>query len=63
MRRRRSPLAIAAIFFVFAAAFSVIFWPDVSVAAKLAFFVTGAGFGIGIGGFANQRSRESSPAG
>jgi hypothetical protein len=36
-------------FFIFAAAFSVIFWPDVSVAAKVAFFVTGVGCGVGVG--------------
>jgi len=48
MMSRRGPIAVAAMFFVFAAAFSVIFWPDVSVAAKLAFFATGIGCGVGI---------------
>jgi len=57
MRRRRSPTAVAAMFFVFAAAFSVIFWPDVSMAAKLAFFATGIGCGVGIAGFAHRGSR------
>jgi hypothetical protein len=52
----RSPsIPIAAMFFVFAAAFSVIFWPDVSMAAKLAFFATGVGCGIGIGRFTALR--------
>jgi hypothetical protein len=62
MRHRRSPIAIAAMFVVFAAAFSVIFWPEVSVAAKLAFFITGAGFGIGVAGFVRRPSRETRPA-
>ena len=57
MVRRRAPIAVAAMFFVFAAAFSVIFWPDVSVAAKLAFFAAGTGCGIGIAGFVHGGSR------
>jgi hypothetical protein len=48
MTRRSSGIRTAVIFFVFAAAFSVIFWPDVSIAAKLAFFAAGIGCGIGI---------------
>jgi len=58
MRRRRSPIATVALFVVFAAMFSVIFWPDVSVAAKLAFFAAGVGCGVGIAGFAHRGSRE-----
>lgn len=49
MSRRGPSIPIAAMFFVFAAAFSVIFWPEVSMAAKLAFFATGVGCGVGIG--------------
>ncbi len=49
IRRRRSPIVVAAMFFVFATMFSVIFWPDVSLAAKLAFFAAGVGCGVGIG--------------
>ena len=45
MRRRSSAIPIAAMFVIFAAAFSVIFWPDVSMASKVAFFVTGLGCG------------------
>jgi len=63
MRRRRSPIAIAAMFIVFAAVFSVVLWPEVSTAAKLAFFATGAGFGIGVGSFVGQRSQKARPAG
>ena len=49
MRRRNASIPVAAMFFAFAAAFSVIFWPEVSMAAKLAFFATGMGCGIAIG--------------
>jgi hypothetical protein len=55
MPRRSPSIPIAAMFFVFAAAFSVIFWPDVSMAPKLAFFATGVGCGIGIGRFTALR--------
>ena len=55
MPGRKSSIPIAAMFFVFAAAFSVIFWPEVSMAAKLAFFATGVGCGIGIGRFTALR--------
>jgi len=51
MPRRKASILIAVMFFVFAAAFSVIFWSDVSMAAKLALFATGVGCGIGIGRF------------
>ncbi|MBN1269591.1 MAG: hypothetical protein JXB04_08390 [Kiritimatiellae bacterium] len=54
MVRRRGPIATSALFVVFAAMFWVIFWPDVSTAAKLAFFATGIGCGIGIGRLASR---------
>jgi hypothetical protein len=54
--RRRGPLSIAIMFFVFAVMFSVVFWPDVSAAAKLAFFATGAGCGASL-----ARSAHRSP--
>ena len=41
----RNQLALAIAFFVFAAAFSVIFWGDVSLAAKIGMFVLGFGSG------------------
>ena len=58
MRQRTASIPLAVMFFVFAAAFSVIFWPEVSMAAKLAFFATGVGCGIGIGRFATQRRQS-----
>ena len=57
MSRHRSSVATAAMFLVFACAFSVIFWPEVSVAAKLAFFATGVGCGAGIAGYVRRRPR------
>ncbi len=59
--RRRGPIATALMFLVFAAMFSVIFWPEVSVAAKLAFFAAGIGCGVGIARFLRRDSdRERS---
>lgn len=46
--RHRGSVSIAVMFFVFAAMFSVVFWPEVSLAAKLAFFATGFGCGAAI---------------
>jgi hypothetical protein len=46
--RHRGSAVTAVMFFVFAAMFSVIFWPEVSLAAKIAFFATGIGCGVGI---------------
>jgi len=48
MTSRSSAIPVALMFFVFAAAFSVVFWPEVSIAAKVAFFATGVGCGFGI---------------
>jgi hypothetical protein len=55
MRHRTASIPLAVMFFVFAAAFSVIFWPEVSLAAKIAFFATGVGCGIAIGRFTAER--------
>ena len=49
MARRSSFIPVAIMFFVFAAAFSVVFWPDVPIAAKVAFFATGVGCGVAVG--------------
>jgi hypothetical protein len=61
MRHSRSSIGVAIMFFVFAAMFSVVFWPQVSMAAKLAFFATGIGCGVSIarsrrGGSGEERS-------
>jgi hypothetical protein len=43
--RHRGFAGTAVMFFVFAVMFSVVFWKDVSMAAKIAFFATGVGCG------------------
>jgi hypothetical protein len=48
MRHRHGPTAVAVLFFAFAVMFSLVFWPEVSLAAKLAFFAAGIGFGASI---------------
>ena len=54
MVRRRGPISTIVLFVVFAAMFSVIFWPEVSLAAKIAFFAAGIGCGVGIGRLAGR---------
>jgi len=54
--RRRRPILVAILFLVFAIVFSVIFWPEVSLAAKIALFATGVGCGVGICRSVQQRS-------
>ena len=52
--RRRGPIVAAVMFFVFAAMFSVVLWPEVSSAAKLAFFSAGIGSGASIARSVNR---------
>jgi len=49
MPLRRRPFSGALLFFIFAIVFSLTIWPDVSLAAKIGFFATGVGCGLGIG--------------
>ena len=58
MGSRPGFIIVALMFFVFAATFSVVLWPLVPMAAKLAFFATGVGCGVGIGR-AVQRAKTS----
>ena len=46
MRSRNRFLALAIMFFVFAAVFSVIFWSEVSLAAQIGMYVLGLGTGV-----------------
>jgi len=55
MRSRNRFLALAIMFFVFAAAFSVIFWSDVSFAAQIGMFVLGFGSGVTFGNWLTRR--------
>lgn len=59
MVQRKNFITIAVLFFLFAAVFSVVLWPDVSSAAKIAFFATGVGCGVGIGQFFGRRTPKS----
>jgi hypothetical protein len=52
----RNYLILSIMFFIFAAAFSVIFWEDVSWGAKIAFFVAGFGSGVAAGQWLCTRS-------
>jgi hypothetical protein len=49
-------IGLSILFFVFAASFSVVFWGDVSLAAKIGFFVLGFGSGVTAGQWLAKRS-------
>ena len=59
MSKRKNFISISVLFFLFAAVFSVVLWPDVSDAAKIAFFATGVGCGVGIGRFIGRQTPNS----
>lgn len=49
-------MGLSILFLVFAIAFSVIFWAEVSLTAKIAFFVLGFGCGVTAGQWFARRS-------
>ena len=49
IRSGKNQLAVAIVFFVIAAAFSVIFWADVSLSVKIGMFALGFGSGVVFG--------------
>ena len=49
-------IGLSILFFVFAAAFSVVFWGDVSLAAKIGLYVLGFGSGVTAGQWFARRS-------
>jgi hypothetical protein len=49
MKSNNLLMGLSILFFVLAAAFSLVFWADVSLAAKIAFFVLGFGSGVTAG--------------
>jgi hypothetical protein len=57
MKSARNLLALALMFFVFAVVFSLIFWSDISIAAKMGMFALGFGSGVTFGGWFTQRNR------
>ena len=46
MKSNNILIGLSILFFLLAAAFSLVFWADVSLAAKIAFFVLGFGSGL-----------------
>ena len=56
MKSNNMLIVLSIMFFVFAAAFSVVFWGDVSLAAKAGLFVLGFGSGVTAGQWFARRS-------
>ena len=56
MKSNNYLIGLSIMFFVFAAAFSFIFWADISLAAKIVFFVLGFGSGVTTGQWLVRRS-------
>ncbi len=54
--RSKSYLSASILFFVFAVVFSLLFWEDVSLAAKIGLFVLGYGSGVTAGQWLAGRS-------
>ena len=58
MKSSNAYLGLAIMFLVFAAAFSVVIWRDVSLPARIAFFALGFGSGIATGQWIARRSKK-----
>ena len=56
MKSNNNLIGLSIMFFVFAAAFSIIFWADVSFTVKFVFFVLGFGSGVTAGQWFVRRS-------
>ncbi len=56
MRSGKNLVGLSIMFFVFAAVFSVVFWQDVSLAAKIGLFVLGFGSGSTFGQWFAKRN-------
>ena len=55
MKSNNILIGLSILFFVLAVAFSLAFWADVSLAAKIAFFVLGVGSGVTAGQWLARR--------
>ena len=55
MKSNNILIGLSILFFVLAAAFSLVFWADVSLAAKIALFVLGFGSGVTAGQWLARR--------
>ena len=58
MKSKNAFLGISIMFLVFAVVFSVVIWKDLSLAAKITFFVLGFGSGIATGQWIAKRSKQ-----
>lgn len=56
MKSSNALIGLSIMFFVFAAAFSVVFWADVSLAAKVGLFILGFASGVTAGQWLARRS-------
>jgi hypothetical protein len=56
MKSNNQLIILSIVFFVFAAGFSVVFWVDVSLAAKIGLFALGFGSGATAGQWFSRRS-------
>jgi hypothetical protein len=56
MKSGKNLFALATMFLVLAAAFSVVFWSEVSLAAKIGMFVLGFGSGGAFAGWFGRRT-------
>jgi hypothetical protein len=56
MKSNNILIGLSILFFILAAALSLVFWADVSVAAKIGFFVLGFGSGVTAGQWFARRS-------
>ena len=56
MKSNNVPIGISILFFVLAVAFALVLWADVSLVAKIGFFVLGFGSGVTAGQWFARRS-------
>jgi hypothetical protein len=56
MKSNNVLIGLSILFFVLAAAFALVFWADVSLVAKIGFFVLGFGSGVTAGQWLARRS-------
>jgi hypothetical protein len=56
MKSNNMLIGLSILFFVLAAALSLVFWADVSLAAKIGLFVLGFGSGVTAGQWSPRRS-------
>jgi hypothetical protein len=60
MKSKNITLAMVILPLILAGSFSVVLWPDASLAAKIGFFALGTWFGISLGSWLVSRKTELS---